>query len=582
MKKTLLKTFIFLISLSGFSQSFTELVSYNSATSNAFDGISGNCNVGIKISTTQNGIYIDYHLQSFDLKTLRIANKDIPASQVPSYAILDKRIDVTFDLYVNNVFVDHYGQPSVSWARLQGLSNSDSYKPATSENGYKLFNSGAISVKNVKVTKLNYRVKEDYYMQIRNEIAGKTNKITTENPVKQGNSTSLTIENNSSNNNPVTKTSTTSSGVPVNTSGNDPLAHFETDGKTYTNPMSNNTNSGSSSVDNFNKGYTQGQQIVNAATALYTNPITNTSSGSSAVDSFTKGYAQGEQIVEVATALIDLFTPSPEQIRKREEERQRIQAEATKKEAVEKAMWDNFTDAKYLEKAIADANNGDENARMFLIYEIHTKSYAKDMTHLLPNIKNWIDEAVKNKNLDAMNFIGHYSILEIKNNFDNLKYTKDEGLKILEEAVTLNSADAMFSLGEYYNKKRAGNNPEKAFYFYLKAAEHNLPVAMYALGQIYLNKCTFDYSAFVKYKIEKNGNLGCTYIHNSLLCKDSQETLYQKYAIYGNKFMKFKVYKELASMYENGTGCPKDKEMAKTLYDESAKSLYDFSMKTVR
>ena len=141
----------------------------------------------------------------------------------------------------------------------------------------------------------------------------------------------------------------------------------------------------------------------------------------------------------------------------------------------------------------------------------------------------------------------------------------------------------MFSLGEYYGKKREGNNPEKSFYFYLKAAELNHPVAMYRLGHIYLYKCISDYSAwFVKYKIEKNGNLGCTYIHNSLLCKDSQETLYQKYGIYGNKFMKFKVYKELASMYEKGIGCPKDAAMAKTLYDESAKSLYDFSMKNVK
>ena len=248
MKKILLKTFFFLISLSGFSQSFTELVSYNSATSNAFDGISGDCNVGIKISTTQNGIYIDHHLQSFDLKTLRIANKDIPASQVPSYVILDKRIDVTFDLYVNNVLVDRYDQLSVSWARLQGLPNSDSYKPATSENGYKLFNSRVLSIRNVKVTKLNYRIKEDYYMQIRNEMAGKTNKITAKNPVKQGNSTSLTIENNSSNNNPVTQTATTNTSNQTNNTYAKPLDNYDPNTGLYTNPMANNTNSGSSAV----------------------------------------------------------------------------------------------------------------------------------------------------------------------------------------------------------------------------------------------------------------------------------------------------------------------------------------------
>ena len=76
---------------------------------------------------------------------------------------------------------------------------------------------------------------------------------------------------NSSNssNNPATQNKTTTD-MPENTSGNDPLAHFETDGKTYTNPMSKNTNSGSSSVDNFNKDYAQGQQIVDAVTPLAT------------------------------------------------------------------------------------------------------------------------------------------------------------------------------------------------------------------------------------------------------------------------------------------------------------------------
>lgn len=389
-----------------------------------------------------------------------------------------------------------------------------------------------------------------------------------------------TQNNNSENNNPATHINTTSSGVPVNTSGNDPLAHFATDGKTVSNPMLNNANSGSNEIDNFNKGYTQGQQIVNAATALYTNPMANTSSGSSAVDNFIKGYAQGQQIVEVATVLIDLFTPSPEQIRIREEKKQR---EEEKKILIEKAILEglnNYTDTKSLEKYIADADKGDENIRMILIFEIYRKSYVKkEVTNFLPNVKNWIDEAVKNKNLDAMNFIGYYSIHE-QNRFESLKYTKEEGLKILEEAITLNSADAMFTLGEYYIRKMAGNDPEKAFSFYSKAAEHNLPHAMYTLGKIYLNNNAKE--MYAKYKIKKDDNLGCTYIHNSLLAKDYYESLYEKYATYNKVFIKFQVYKELASMYEKGIGCPINKEMAKTLYDESAKSLYDFSMKNAR
>ena len=243
MQKFILKITLFLISLTGFSQSYSD-VSYNSATSGAWDGISADCTVGIKITTSQGGIYCDHHLQSFNLKTLRIAQKDIPASQVPSNVILDERVDVTFDLYVNNVFIERNGQPSVSWAKLQGLPNSDSYKPATSENGYKLFNSGAITIRNVKISKLHYRVDETYHAQIRNEIAGKNNINTTENLGKQGNSTSLTIENNSSNNNPATKIGTTSNGVPANTSGNDPLTHFN-------NPQPTSTNSNIEAVGQF-------------------------------------------------------------------------------------------------------------------------------------------------------------------------------------------------------------------------------------------------------------------------------------------------------------------------------------------
>jgi len=313
----------------------------------------------------------------------------------------------------------------------------------------------------------------------------------------------------------------------------------------------------------------------------YVNPM-GISTGSSTLDSFNKGYAQGQQIVDIATGLIDLFTPSPEQIRIRAEKKQRAQADAEKKKLIEKTVsegLDNYTDTKSLEKYLADADKGDENARMILIFEIFRKSYVKkEVTQFLPNVKNWIEEGVKNKNLDAMNFIGYYAIHSLKR-FDNLKYTEEEGLKILEEAVILNSEDAMFTLGQYYNSEYLGNDPKKAFYFYVKAAENNLPDAMYALGQIYLNKSNYKLKA---YKIEKNTNLGCTYIHNSLLVKDYYETLYYKLSTFHKAFIKFKVYKELALMYENGKGCPIDNEMAKNLYSESEKSLYEFSIKNVR
>jgi TPR repeat protein len=379
---------------------------------------------------------------------------------------------------------------------------------------------------------------------------------------------------------------------------------------TLTNPISSGTTSIdgtgqlvnainilSSGSDNganaFATGYTQGQQIIDAAKGLYTNPITNTSSGSNAVNSFNKGYVQGQQIADVAVALVDLLTPSPEQIKKTEEEKKIAQVEAAKKASKEKEMWEEYTKTKVLGKYIQDADRGDENARVILMFEMFRLSQITDITYLSPNLKNWIEEAVKNKNLDAMNFVGYHSIYNLKP-FVNLNYTKEEGLKILEEAVTLNSADAMFTLGEYYNRKKmplwlttackeGGNNSEKALYFFSKAAEHNLPDAKYILGKIYLNKCTVDKSSmYVTYKIEKNSNLGCTYIYNSLYTKDYQETLYQKLGIHFKKFIRHDVFGELSDMYENGKGCPKDKEMAKNLYNEIEKSRSVYYMKYIR
>lgn len=331
----------------------------------------------------------------------------------------------------------------------------------------------------------------------------------------------------------------------------------------------------------------------NANTGLYTNPMANVSTGSSTLDNINKGYAQGQQIADVATGLIDLFTPSPEQQKRKEEERQRVREEAAKKKAVEKAMWDDYTKGKVLDKYIADAESGNETARVIVMFEIFRLSQIKDMTHLTPNLKSWIEEAVKNKNLDAMNFIGYHSIYNVKP-FVNLTYTKEDGLKILEEAASLNSGDAMFTLGEYYNRKKmskdlttvskvGGNDPEKAFAFFSKAAEQNHPDALYFLAEIYLNKYPAKKNDwFVTYTIEKNSSLGCTYMYNSLYPQEYQETLYQRFGIHLKRFLRHRVFKELSDRYANGTDCPKDPEMAKKLSDEIEKSSYEYSMKYYR
>jgi TPR repeat protein len=102
---------------------------------------------------------------------------------------------------------------------------------------------------------------------------------------------------------------------------------------------------------------------------------------------------------------------------------------------------------------------------------------------------------------------------------------------------------------------------------------------MYELGKIYVNNNSKQMLKI--YKIKKEDNLGCTFIQNSLSI-DYSESLYEKYATSNKSFVKFRVYKELALMYESGVECPLDKEIAKKLYAESENSLYEFSMKNVK
>jgi hypothetical protein len=94
-----------------------------------------------------------------------------------------------------------------------------------------------------------------------------------------------------------------------------------------------NSLAGDSSVmGNFNKGYAEGEQIMdvtNGVVDLFSGSSSGTNSsqsmggavnalnaltgGSTELDSFTSGYAQGEQIMDAAAGLIDLFGPSPEE-----------------------------------------------------------------------------------------------------------------------------------------------------------------------------------------------------------------------------------------------------------------------------
>jgi hypothetical protein len=200
------KQFTILLIITSFiinAQSYNGNVYYQK---DGWDGITANCNVSVIGTTSQNGVYFESLLVDLDIKTLTIAQKVIPENQIPStvkYKIkTDARIRLDFDIYVNNVFIMSSGseKPSISWARLQGLPDSDGYKPAVKENGYKLYHSRAISVRNVKVNNLTYRVDQVYYEKIRKDIAGVKNNTSSNQTNNNSGSTEVLINGQSSSN----------------------------------------------------------------------------------------------------------------------------------------------------------------------------------------------------------------------------------------------------------------------------------------------------------------------------------------------------------------------------------------------
>jgi hypothetical protein len=243
---------------------------------------------------------------------------------------------------------------------------------------------------------------------------------------------------------------------------NDPLAHFETDSKTYSNPMSSNANSGSNTLDDFNKGYQKGQQ--------YAEILTGTA--------------------EVIMPMIENWLANRQRRLENEYNQQKALKEYEKKKALEdeKKVRQHFQ-KDYLDKYLTDAEKGNENVRLILylksiyyslkfIASGETKSYF-NITDMLPNHKQWLFEAFKNNNFDAMNLL-----IQDQTSLENY-------IGLLEKAANLGSEDAMIQLGNYYSKKPyvgskyGGNDSVKALHWYTQATEHGSPKGAYYLGMIY-------------------------------------------------------------------------------------------------
>jgi len=336
-------------------------------------------------------------------------------------------------------------------------------------------------------------------------------------------------------------------GLPANTSGNDPLANYNSQ---------TNTSGNNNPLINYN---------------------TNISTGSSAVDNFNKGYQQGQQIGEIAIGIASLFTPSPEEIQRREQ----ASAEYARQKKIEEDLaWEkrkiddkNRFDLIYL-PLMDEAIKGNENARMILYFA----SYHLLSTGKVPKRDQWFREAYENKNPDAYMFVAQEE--KDKGN-DWISYT--------QAAANVGSVDAMLRLAEWYDRKKdvhlagitwnGGGDSKLALELYTRAAEKGSPNAMYYLGMIYKYGQTPDISngygslrkVFVKHDVVIDEEKALVWFAKSIqpnyavsLFATGNETIYENYTDLTSYFNK-ESYKELSLIYKKGKIVPKDKVKAKEL-----------------
>ena len=241
-----------------------------------------------------------------------------------------------------------------------------------------------------------------------------------------------------------------------------------------------------------------------------------------------------------------------------------------------------------LDKYLVAAENGDEKARMTLIFELrrYSSMLNTNIYYLLPKHEEWLFEAAKNNvnstrnNKAEANFaknnIGEHVIYTAyynMNSYAKMGIDLKQGIVMLEESANSGSVDAMMILAKYYNRKGKlyGSNAEKAFYYFSEAAKKGSPTAMLHLGNIYRDQNT-DIGG-VKYKsVPKNNDLAFRWYSKSAACTTYKETAFR--AFFNENGSKFEgaVYEELSTMFEKGLGVKKDKSIAEIL----KRAYYDF------
>lgn len=287
---------------------------------------------------------------------------------------------------------------------------------------------------------------------------------------------------------------------------------------------------------------------------------------------------ESELLVAATTTIINEVVPMIEQWsenRDIKKEAESVKLENEKK--INVAKWEDFFKPD-LDEYLTAADNGDEKARMKLLFKLRNSNYQarnldyEDVRYLIPKWKDWVKEAAENKNLDAMNYIGNSVVMWQE---DDLGITKEEGLKMLEEAANFGSTDAMLLLGNYYylntkclGKPYGGGSSEKSLYWFRKAAEEGSKRGNYLMGMLYRYKETIpDFPCHVKYDFKKDDKLAFDFFQKSISIQDEVETdFYKETYIYEYSDS----YLELAIMYSKGIACEKDIEYSNKLYQLSA------------
>lgn len=496
---------------------FTGNLNYRNNT------IDADFEVGISDYKSQGGIFYQFVVYNITINSIQVGNRELSESEIP-FSVLSKlkkemRIgSINLDLYVNNSFLKKIDTNStVYWAELQGLDNAEGYKQAVKDKGHKLFDDGLVYIKNPVINTLTYMLDSDYRKSI-----------------EQPKGDSKNNANASNNNGEKTELGLKMPGLVVSGSES----------------SSNNSSSDSKSSSDVE-------------------------SPSSDVSSYTPTYSKQEITNQVVAGVAGLAGELLNDWNANRERKEKIRdAEYTESITRDRIKLGNAFKNFYREE-FESAELGNEKARMILYFA------SKALYHesFVPNGERWFREAVQNGNMDAL-------LLNSLGSLYDEKIDRDAAVLEVEKIANMGSVDAMVCLADWYDSKtmredlRQGNDPKKAFEWYLKAAEKGSPNAMYRLGMIYTYGRTpntsggsgFMKKMHVKYDIVPDDEVAFGWFAQSQQPNYAESTYarsnsYNKYGSteYMLSFFDAKAYLEMAKIFRKGKVVEKNIKRAKEL-----------------